>query len=70
MIRLMAAKNVINKIGRHRDLTAGLFLAGMTAFDQPGNDGAVAEGALQHEGFVQPCFQIVAEHVLVQQVGQ
>ncbi|MOA16184.1 hypothetical protein D3C78_1363820 [compost metagenome] len=34
MIRLMAAKNVINKIGGDRDLTARLFLAGMAAFDE------------------------------------
>ncbi len=63
----MAAQHVIDQIGRNRDLPPGLFLAGMALVDQAGNHGAIAEGALQQEAFVQPGFQIVAQHVLVEE---
>ena len=42
----------------------------MPLLNQAGDDGAIAEGALQHEAFVEPCFQIVAEHILVEEVGE
>ena len=68
MVGLVAAQNVIDQIGRDRHLTSGFFLAGMAPLDQPGNDSAIAEGAFEQPAFLQPGFQIIAQHVLVEQV--
>ena len=70
VIGLMAAQYVVDEIGRHRHLPPALFLAGMALVDQAGDHRAIAERALQEEAFVQPGLEIVAEHVLVEQVAQ
>ena len=40
----------------------------MAPLDQPGDDRAVAEGALHQRGFREPRVEIVAQHVLVEQL--
>ena len=68
VVRLVAAQHVVDQIGGDRDLPSGLFLARMALLDKTGNHGAIAEGALEHKTFVEPGFQIVAQHVLVEEV--
>ena len=42
-------------------------LPGKAALDQPGDDGAGAEGALHQRRLGEPGFEVVAQHVLVEQ---
>ena len=67
MVRLVRPEHVIDEVAGDGDLPAGLFLARMPPLDQPGNDGGVAECALQQVGIGQPRLQIVAQHVLIEQ---
>jgi hypothetical protein len=67
--RLVPAQHVVDEIGRDRHLPRRLLLAGKLALDQPGDHGAVAEGALHQRGFLQPFLEIVAEHVLREQLA-
>ena len=64
----MPAQHVIDEIGGDRDLPPGLLLAGEFPLDQPGDDRALAEGALHQRGFRQPVLEIVAKHVLGEEV--
>ncbi len=66
----MAAQHVIDEVGRNLDLPPGLAAIEKIALDQPGDDGAIAERALHQRGFLQPFLEIVAEHVLAQQIGE
>ena len=68
MVGLVLAQHVVDEIGRDRDLPAGLLLARKAALDQPGDDRAMPEGALHQGGFGEPVLEIVAEHVLGEQV--
>ncbi len=70
MVRFVAAQDVVDEIGRDRDLPASLFLARMATFDQAGDHCTLAKRALQHEAFGKPGLQIIAQHVLVEQVTQ
>ena len=64
VVGLVPAQHVIDEVGRDGDLPAGLLLARETALDQPGDDRAGAEGALHQRRFGEPFLEIVAEHVL------
>ncbi len=63
----MFVQHVIDQIGGHGDLPTGFFLARMALFNQAGNQSCIAKGALHHEAFAQPGFQIIAQHILVKQ---
>ncbi len=67
VVGLVATQHVVDQFGRDRDLPPGLLLPRKPPLDQPGDDRALAEGALHHGGFVEPGFEVVAEHVLVEQ---
>ena len=47
VVGLVAAQHVVDEVGRDGDLPPGLLLARMLPLDQPGDDGAVPERALQ-----------------------
>ena len=68
VIRLVLAQHVVDEIGGHRDLPPGFLLTRKAALDQPGDDRAIAEGALHQRRFGEPGLQVVAEHVLGEQV--
>ena len=70
VIGLVAAQHVIDQVGRDRDLAPGFLLTGKTALDQAGDDRAIAEGALHQRRFGEPSFEVVAQHVLIEQVGE
>ena len=70
VVGLVAAEHVVDEVGRDRHLPAGLFLARMPALDQPGDDGAIAERALQQVRIREPRLEIVAQHVLVEEIGE
>ena len=67
VVRIVAPQHVVDEIGRHRDLPAGFYLAGMTPLDQPGDDGCQTERALHQTAFGEPGIEIVAKHVLLEQ---
>src|SRR5262249_56617252 len=67
MVGLVLAQNVVDEVGRDRDLAARFLLARKATLNQPGNDRAGAEGALHQRGFIEPRFKIVAQHVLIEQ---
>ena len=62
--RLVLAQHVVDEVGRDRDLAPRLLLARIAALDQPGDDGAGPEGALHQRRFGEPVLEVVAEHVL------
>jgi len=70
VIGLMAAQHVVDEIGRNRQLAARFFLAREPAFDQAGDDRAIAEGAFHQRRFGKPGFEIIAEHILIEQSGK
>ncbi len=47
MIGLVAAQDVVEKVGAEGHLAAGFFLAGMTALNQARDNTDVAEGAFE-----------------------
>ena len=61
-------QHVVDQVGRDRHLPAALLLAGMAPLDQAGNHRAIAEHALEQVALVQPGLEIVAQHVLVEQL--
>ncbi len=63
----MLAQHVVNQVGREQHLAPGLLLPGEPPRDQSGDDGAGAEGALHQRGFGKPGFQVVAQHVRIEQ---
>ena len=70
VVGLVAAQHVVDEVGGDRDLAAGFLLARETALDQAGDDRAVAKCALHQRRFGEPGFEIVAEHVFVEQSRQ
>ena len=68
MVGSWRAQHVVDQVRVEGDLAAGLLLAGIAALDQPGDDRDVAEGALEHGRFGHPLLEIVAQHVLVEQL--
>ena len=70
VVGLVLAQHVVDQVGGDRHLPPGLLLAGMAALDQAGDDGADAEGALHQARLGEPGVEIVAEHVLVEQLGE
>ena len=70
VVRLVLVEHVVDDVRRHGDLPAGLFLARMPPLDQPGDDRGIAEGAAHQLALVQPVLEVVAEHVLVEQLRQ
>ena len=70
VVGLVLAEHVVDEVGRDRHLPAGLLLAGMALLDQPGDQRAVPEHALQEVALRHPGFEVVAEHVLVEQLGE
>ena len=70
VVGLMLAQHVIDQVGRDRELAARFLLAGEAPLDQPGDDGAGAERALHQRRFGEPGFQVVAQHVLVEQLRE
>ena len=70
MVGLMAAQHVVDQIGRDGDLAARFFLAGKAPLDQAGDDRTVAKRALHQRRLGEPGFQIVAEHVFIEQRGK
>ena len=68
--RLVLAQHVVDEVGGDRELAARLFLAGKPLLDQSGDDRAGAEGALHQRRFREPGLQIVAQHVLVEQLRE
>ena len=68
MIGLVLAQDVVDEIGRDRDLPPRLLLPRKPPLDQAGNHGAVPERAFHQRGFGEPILQVVAEHVLREQL--
>ena len=52
MVRFMFAQNIVNHVGRKRDLTAGLFLTGETALNQACDNSAGPKGPLDRKSVV------------------
>jgi hypothetical protein len=66
--RLVLPKHVIDEVGGRRHLPSGLLLPGVAALDQPRDDGADPERALHQARLREPGVEIVAEHVLVEEL--
>ena len=60
---------LVDEVGRDRDLPAGLLLAGMAPLDQP-DDLRSCGRCASAASCRQPCFEVVAEHLLVEQLGE
>src|SRR5262249_16757048 len=70
VVALVLAQHVVDEVGRDRHLAARLLLPREAALDQAGDDRAIAEGALHQSRFREPGFQIIAQHVLIEQHGE
>ena len=68
VVRLMAAQHIIDEVGREGDLTARLLGARLSALNKARNLGALLEGALHEEALIQPFFEVVAQHVLMEEL--
>src|SRR5262245_10071512 len=67
VVGLVLAQHVVDEVGRDRYLAARFLLPREAALDQPGDDCASAERTLHQRGFVEPGFEVVAQHVLAEQ---
>ena len=70
MVGLVRAQHVENQVCRECYLTTGFFLSRELPFNEAANHRTISEGALHQAGLVQPCFQIIAEHVAGKQIFQ
>ena len=71
VVRLVAAQHVIDQVGRDRDLRAAIFsLPGKRRSISPAMIAQVRKVRFINADFGKPGFEIVAEHVLVEQRGE
>ena len=67
VIGLMLAQHVVDEVGGEQHLPPRLLRADEAARDQPGDHRAGLEGALHQRRFGEPGFEIVAQHVGIEQ---
>src|SRR5579864_5910221 len=70
VVGLMAAQHVVDEVGRDRHLPLILLLGRRPALDQSGDDGALPEHAFHQRRFGKPGFEIIAQHVLAEQLRE
>ena len=63
VLGLVAAKNVIDKVGREAHLTAGLALAGVMTLDQPADDRDLPERILEQIALLDPIDELPFQYV-------
>ncbi len=68
VVRVVPAQHVVDEIGRQGDLAPGLLAARMTTFDEAGDHRYLAERALHQVRLRQPRVEVVAEHILGEQL--
>src|SRR5262249_10206204 len=68
MVGLMLAQHIVDEIGRNSKLAARFLFTREALFDQSSNNRTTAKCALHQSRFGEPGFQIVAEHVLIEQL--
>src|SRR5687768_1415766 len=70
VVGLMASQHIEDEIGGDGHLPPALLPGDRAAFDQPGDDGAGAKGALHEHRLGKPGVEIIAEHVLIEKPRQ
>src|SRR4051812_41047742 len=63
MLRLVAAQNIVDEIGREADLASGLLLPWMLSFDQPADHRDLAESRLQKVRTLNPIDEFLLENI-------
>ncbi len=65
---MVPPQHVVDQVRIHRHLLPRFLRAWMVPLDEPGNHRDVAKRPPQHRAFRQPRLQIVAQHVLIEQL--
>ena len=66
----MLAQHVVDQVGGEQHLPPRFLGVGEAGMDQAGDHGTGAESAFHQRGFSEPRFEIVAEHVGIEQRGE